>query len=162
MNEDGLGLVWSTAHWGDAESTLPELDNALMKLLLENIATRVAVVGLDRCYTYANRETLRFMGLPAERVIGHHMSEVLDAGVYNNLIPLLIGLSLVVLLVIIGRVPVRYNVRNLSVRWRTTLMTGLAFTLVIALMTGILAFVNGMFRLTEQSGQPGNVMRMSG
>ena len=88
MNEDGLGLVWSTAHWGDAESTLPELDNALMKLLLENIATRVAVVDLDRRYSYANRETLRFMGLPPERVIGRHMSEVLDAGVYQSLIPL--------------------------------------------------------------------------
>ncbi|MBC7853361.1 MAG: ABC transporter permease, partial [Pirellulaceae bacterium] len=79
----------------------------------------------------------------------------------TNLIPLLIGLSLVVLLAIVGRVPLRYNVRNLSVRWRTTLMTGLAFTLVIALMTGMLAFVNGMFRLTEQSGQPGNVMLLS-
>jgi two-component system NtrC family sensor kinase len=88
MNEDGRELVWSTAHWGDAVSTLPELDNALMKLLLENIATRVAVVGRDRCYTYANRETLRFMGLPAEKVIGRHMSEVLDAGVYESLIPL--------------------------------------------------------------------------
>ena len=89
MNEDGFGLVWSTAHWGEAESTLPELDTALMKLLLENIATRVAVVGLDRKYTYANRETLLFMGRPAEQVIGCHMSEVLDAGVYNTLIPLM-------------------------------------------------------------------------
>jgi len=88
MNEDGLGLVWSTAHWGDTESTLPELDNALMKLLLENIATRVAVVGRDRRYTYVNRETLRFMGLQPEQVIGRHMSEVLDAGVYTNLMPL--------------------------------------------------------------------------
>ena len=88
MNEDGRELVWSTAHWGDAESTLPELDTALMKLLLENIATRVAVIGLDRRYTYANRETLRFMGLTAEQVIGRHMSEVLDAGVYESLVPL--------------------------------------------------------------------------
>jgi PAS domain S-box-containing protein len=88
MNEEGLGLVWSTAHWGDAESTLPELDHALMKLLLENIATRVAVVGLDRKYIYANRETLRFMGLQPEQVIGRLMSEVLDAGVYTNLMPL--------------------------------------------------------------------------
>ncbi|MFN0019088.1 MAG: ABC transporter permease [Pirellulaceae bacterium] len=80
---------------------------------------------------------------------------------YNNLIPLLVGLALVVLLAIIGRVPLRYNLRNLTVRWLTTLMTGLAFTLVIALMTGMLAFVNGMFHLTEQSGQPGNVMLMS-
>ncbi|MGM9481172.1 PAS domain-containing hybrid sensor histidine kinase/response regulator [Roseateles sp. NT4] len=92
MNEDegehGQALVWSTAHWGDAESTLPELDSELMKLLLENIATRVAVVGRDRRYTYANRETLRFMGLTPEQVIGRHMSEVLDAGVYESLVPL--------------------------------------------------------------------------
>src|SRR6476660_2506230 len=80
---------------------------------------------------------------------------------YNNLIPLLIGMSLVVLLVIVGRVPLRYNLRNLSIRWRTTLMTALAFTLVVALMTVMLAFVNGMYRLTEGSGQPGNVMVMS-
>lgn len=92
MNEDAgeheRALVWSTAHWGDAESTLPELDGELMKLLLENIATRVAVVGPDRKYIYANRETLRFMGLTAEQVIGRHMSDVLDAGVYESLVPL--------------------------------------------------------------------------
>ena len=49
MNEDGLS--WSTVHWGGAESTLPELDHALMQLLLENIATRVAVVDTERRYT---------------------------------------------------------------------------------------------------------------
>jgi hypothetical protein len=37
----------------------------------------------------------------------------------------------------------------------------LAFTLVIALLTVMLAFVNGMKALTESSGQPGNVMVMS-
>ena len=57
-----------------------------------------------------------------------------------------------------GKVPVRYNVRNLQVRWRTTLLTGLAFTLVIALLTVMLAFVNGMYKLTQGSGQPGNVI----
>ena len=88
MNEDGRELVWSTPAWGDVESALPELDAALMKLLLEHISTRVAVVGPDRRYLYANQETLRFMGLPADRVIGRHMSEVLDPGVYRNLIPL--------------------------------------------------------------------------
>ena len=81
-------MVWSTAHWGDAESTLPELDGALMQLLLENIHTRVAVVDRERRYTYANRETLRFMGLTQDQVIGRHMSEVLDAGVYAGLVPL--------------------------------------------------------------------------
>ena len=28
---------------------------------------------------------------------------------------------------LLGRVPVRYNMRNLQVRWLTTLLTGLAF-----------------------------------
>jgi putative ABC transport system permease protein len=72
--------------------------------------------------------------------------------------PLLVGLGLAALLAFGGKVPVRYNVRNLQVRWRTTLVTGLAFTLVIALLTVMLAFVNGMYKLTQGSGQPGNVI----
>lgn len=66
--------------------------------------------------------------------------------------------AFIVLCVLIGKVPVSYNLRNLMVRWKTTVMTALAFTLVVALMTVMLAFVQGMARLTEQSGQPGNVM----
>ena len=53
---------------------------------------------------------------------------------------------------------VRYNVRNLFVRWRITLLTALAFTLVIGLLTVMRAFVNGMYKLTEGSGDPANVM----
>ena len=56
------------------------------------------------------------------------------------------------MLLAVGKVPLRYNVRNLTVRWKTTLMTALAFTLVIALLTVMLAFVNGMYRLTQASG----------
>src|SRR5258708_1547708 len=66
-----------------------------------------------------------------------------------------------VLLAFIGRIPLKYNVRNLAVRWRTTFLTALAFTLVVGLMVVMLAFVNGMARLTEQSGQPGNVIVLS-
>ena len=88
MSDDRSELVWPTSNWDDLDSALPELDAPLMKLLLEHISTRVAVVGTDRCYQYANRETLRFMGLPAERVIGQHMSSVLDAGVYQTISPL--------------------------------------------------------------------------
>jgi len=72
----------------------------------------------------------------------------------------LIGLGLV-LLVVVGRVPLRYNLRNLLVRWRTSVMTALAFTLVTSLLVVMLAFVNGMYRLTQTSGQPGNVMILS-
>lgn len=74
---------------------------------------------------------------------------------------LLGGLAALALLAIVGRVPVNYSVRNLIVRWRTTLLTALAFMLVISLMIVMLAFVNGMSRLTQQSGQPGNVIVLS-
>jgi len=79
--------------------------------------------------------------------------------------PLLIAaaaaLALLVLLVAVARVPLRYNVRNLTVRWKTTLLTALAFTLVVSLLVVMLAFVGGMYRLTEASGQPGNVIILS-
>jgi putative ABC transport system permease protein len=61
----------------------------------------------------------------------------------------------------VKKVPLVYNLRNLQSRWRTTFVTGLAFTVVIALLVVMLAFVNGMNRLTETSGQPGNVMILS-
>src|SRR3954447_22558058 len=81
-------------------------------------------------------------------------------------IPLSIKLAaffglLILALALFGKVPLRYNLRNLLVRWKTTLLTALAFTLVVALMTVTLAFVNGMYKLTEGSGQPGNVMVLS-
>ena len=75
--------------------------------------------------------------------------------------PLAAGLLLLVVLLIVGKVPLGYNVRNLLVRWRITFLTALAFTLVVSLLTVMLAFVNGMYRLTEASGQPANVMILS-
>lgn len=72
------------------------------------------------------------------------------------------GTAVVLLLLLAtGKVPFRYNVRNLAVRWPTTLLTGLAVTLVVFLLTVMLAFVVGMYRLTNGSGQPGNVMVLS-
>src|SRR5262245_21101721 len=67
-------------------------------------------------------------------------------------------LGLMAVLFAVGKVPLSYNVRNLMVRWKTTVMTALAFTLVVSLMTVMLAFVNGMYQLTEKSGRPGNVI----
>jgi ABC-type antimicrobial peptide transport system permease subunit len=72
--------------------------------------------------------------------------------------PLVFALALVVGLAVVGKVPLRYNVRNLMVRWRITLLTALAFTLVVGLMTVMLAFVNGMYKLTANSGKPENVI----
>jgi putative ABC transport system permease protein len=61
----------------------------------------------------------------------------------------------------VPKVPLSYNLRNLQVRWKTTLITALAFTLVVALLTVMLAFVKAMDRMTEGSAQPGNVMVLS-
>lgn len=66
-----------------------------------------------------------------------------------------------VILVFIGKVPLAYNLRNIRVRWVTNLMTMLAFTFVIWLLVFLLAFVNGMNNLTENSGIPGNVFVLS-
>ncbi len=70
-------------------------------------------------------------------------------------------LALLLAVLPLPKVPLRYNFRNLQVRWKTALITALAFTLVIALLVVMLAFVQGMYRLSEDSGQPGNVMILS-
>jgi ABC-type lipoprotein release transport system permease subunit len=75
--------------------------------------------------------------------------------------PLLSMAVLFLLLSFLGQVPIAYNVRNLVVRWRITLLTAMAFTLVVGLLVVMLAFVNGMYKLTEGSGQPGNVIILS-
>ncbi len=71
---------------------------------------------------------------------------------------LAIALVLLAALLLAGKVPLSYNVRNLTVRWKTTLLTALAFTAVIALLTVMMAFVHGMRKLSSQTGQPGNVL----
>jgi hypothetical protein len=70
------------------------------------------------------------------------------------------ALDLLILL-FIGRVPLAYNVRNLLVRWRISVLTAVVFTAVVGLLTALLAFVNGMYALTADSGQPGNVLVLS-
>ncbi len=53
-----------------------------------------------------------------------------------------------------ARIPLVYNLRNLKVRYRTTILTGLAFTMVAAVLTGMLGFVNGLKEITDSSGRP--------
>jgi ABC-type lipoprotein release transport system permease subunit len=76
-------------------------------------------------------------------------------------IVLALALLLVLALLAVGRVPLGYNLRNLTIRWKTTLMTAMAFTLVISLLTVMLAFVNGMRRLTENTGRADNILILS-
>lgn len=66
-----------------------------------------------------------------------------------------------VLVYLIGKVPLRYNIRNISVRWVTTMMTGVAFAVVVGLLTIMLGFLDSVSRLTSSSGIPGNVFVLS-
>lgn len=88
------------------------------------------------------------------------MESVLELSMPIGL-PLAIAAGLLAVLFGVNEVPLKYNLRNLTVRWRTTLLTALAFTSVVALLTVMLAFVNGMYRLTESSGYPENVIILS-
>ncbi len=59
------------------------------------------------------------------------------------------------------KVPIRYNVRSVMVRWLTALVTAVAVTLVIAIVVFMTAFVKGMDQMTENTGHPGNVLLLS-
>src|SRR5262249_23994772 len=65
------------------------------------------------------------------------------------------------LLLLIGKVPLSANFRYLWVRKRETLLTALAFTVVVALLIILLSFVNGMYKLNDSTGVPGNVLVLS-
>ena len=70
----------------------------------------------------------------------------------NNTLPSLLALYiplgvialLLVLLMLTRKIPFQYSVRNLVVRWKTTLMTAMAFTVVVLLLTVMVAFVGGI------------------
>ena len=81
-------------------------------------------------------------------------------GTYTVVLLSVLGIICLALVALVsfGKVPLGYSFRNLLVRWRMTLLTALAFTLVIGLLTVLLAFVNGTFKLTEDSGHPQNVI----
>jgi putative ABC transport system permease protein len=74
---------------------------------------------------------------------------------------LAIAAALLLTLLAVGKIPLSYNFRNLTVRWLTTTLSAAAFTLVIGLLIVMMAFVHGMKRLTEETGQPGNVIVLS-
>src|SRR5579875_2795315 len=58
-------------------------------------------------------------------------------------------------------VPLSYNYRNLRVRWKTTLMTASGFTLVVAALVVMLAFLSGIEAACAVSGEPENVILLS-
>ena len=69
--------------------------------------------------------------------------------------------ALMLLFVYQARIPIHYNIRNLIVRYRTTLLTAVAFTMVIGVLTFLMGFINGLKKLTQSSGNPENVIVLS-
>jgi ABC-type lipoprotein release transport system permease subunit len=55
-------------------------------------------------------------------------------------------------------IPLSYNLRNLRVRWKTTLMTASGFTLVVAALVVMLAFINGIEAVCATTGEADNVI----
>ena len=70
-------------------------------------------------------------------------------------------MALMLLFVYVARIPIGYNIRNLIVRYRTTLLTAVAFTMVIGVLTFMMGFINGLKKLTKSSGNPENVIVLS-
>jgi putative ABC transport system permease protein len=104
-----------------------------------------------------------YFGKLARMVLPESLADSLPKAMVNQwpYVFLIIYAADLVVLFGIGKVPVSYNLRNLAVRWKTTLLTGLAFTVVLCLLTAMLAFVNGLNNLTSNSGIPGNVFVLS-
>ncbi|MCS7167508.1 MAG: ABC transporter permease [Gemmatales bacterium] len=55
-------------------------------------------------------------------------------------------------------IPLRYNLRNLLVRWRVNLLTAFGFLLVVAILVVMLSFVEGINELARRAGRPDNVI----
>jgi ABC-type lipoprotein release transport system permease subunit len=99
----------------------------------------------------------------AKQIIGSAVTERLPKALVEGwpfVLLIVYGLDFL-LLFAIGKVPVQYNFRNLRVRWVTTTMTGIAFTVVVFLLVLMSSFVDSVNRLTANSGIPGNVFILS-
>jgi ABC-type lipoprotein release transport system permease subunit len=81
--------------------------------------------------------------------------------IFWTLFAVVLALPIFLYLLPIKKVPLRYNLRNLQARWVTTLVTALVFTAVVGLLVTMLAFVKGMERLTEGTGDERNVIVLS-
>src|SRR5216684_2352903 len=55
-------------------------------------------------------------------------------------------------------IPVSYNLRNLVVRWVTTIVTALGIALTVAVLLAVLALVNGLKSAFQSTGNPQNLI----
>ena len=125
---------------------------------------KLAEVELEIAERTPNSPRLRLLQNPQLKpILGVPIWQLLPTTLINNwpYVFLVMYSTDLLLLLLIGKVPLAYNFRYLWVRKRDTLLTALAFTVVVALVVILLAFVNGMYKLNESTGVPGNVLVMS-
>jgi len=140
--------------WEIAERLFYFLSGIALLIALLAFATEVVTMfNFDRPYF---GQLAKFI-LP-ERLIERLPKAMIEQWPY---VLLIVYASDLAMLFAIGKVPFSYNIRNLVVRWRITVLTAMAFTVVVALLSVMLAFVNGLDRLTSSSGIPGNVFILS-
>jgi len=113
--------------------------------------------------TREREEALAAMPPEIRKLVDTPLHEQLPPAMVNYWPLVILGVYILdlLLLLMIGKVPLRYNLRNVRVRWLTNLMTCLAFTFVVGLLVFLLGFVSGMNNLTENTGVPGNVFVLS-
>ena len=77
-----------------AGSAIAHIDPTLSAWLVHHISARIAVVGRDDRYIYANRELLAFFGRSAEEVIGRRVAEIIGEDAFAGYEPLRSGNAL--------------------------------------------------------------------
>ncbi len=55
-------------------------------------------------------------------------------------------------------IPIAYNLRNLTVRKGTTIMTALGIALTVAVLLAVLSLVNGLKSAFQSTGNPQNLI----
>src|SRR5271154_2160038 len=55
-------------------------------------------------------------------------------------------------------IPISYNIRNLLVRWRSTVMTALSIGLVVAVFIIIMSLAQGLKNAFVTTGEPLNIL----
>jgi len=131
--------------------------------LISGLVMLIAILAFSCEFVNALNLTNPYFGTLARKILTTNLVNILPPVLVNQwpyVILCVYACDLIVLFAI-GKVPVRYNLRNVVVRWRISLLTGAAFTLVVGLLTVMLAFLNGLNELTANSGIPGNVFVLS-
>jgi ABC-type lipoprotein release transport system permease subunit len=146
-----------------ARSWRVSLGRRLIGIVTSFVLLMVMLAFATEFVTLLNLPGDTFYGLVTRTMLPDRLASRLPVGVVEHwpYVLCLVYLIDLVVLVVIGKIPLSYSLRNLVVRWHITALTMLAFIVVLFMLTFMLAFVNGMTKLTQQSGIPGNVMLLS-